>query len=191
MPKIVDRDEMRADLLTRCFGLFAEKGFAAVTMRDLAAELQVSTGTLYHYFTNKRDLFDKMLRHLVERDIGQVLQRIEDAARPGERIQVLFDYVAQHEEHFRQLLFLLFDFKRQQSKAKNKARQDAFKELLAVYRTTITENAGLQDLRLGNMVLSLIAGTLVQRIIDPESASLDEVRALLDETVNHALPMNA
>lgn len=188
MPKIVDHEEMRADLMSGCFALFARKGFAAVTMRDLAAELKVSTGTLYHYFANKRELFEQMLRHLVERDTGEVLARIGATRHPAERIQVLIDYVAQKEEHFIQLLFLLFDVKRQQEKAK--VRHDAFRELLAVYRRTISENAGFEDARLGNIVLSLIAGTLVQRIADPAGAPLGEVREFLETTLAGSLPAN-
>jgi len=191
MPKIVNRDEMRADLMTGCFSLFAQKGFAAVTMRDLAAELKVSTGTLYHYFANKSELFQQMLRHLVERDTEQVLARITGTERTVERIQILMEYVSQKEEHFSQLLFLLFDFKRQQLKAKGKAKQDAFRELLSVYRKTITENAGFQDSRLGHIVLSLIIGTLVQRIADPVGAPLSEVQAFLFETFADVLPANA
>jgi len=175
MPKIVDRQEMRADLLAGCFGLFARKGFAAVTMRDLAKELEVSTGTLYHYFTNKSELFDQMLRHLVERDTVQVLRSIEGITRPAERVRVLLAYIADREEHFKALLFLLFDFKRQQGQHK----ADAFRELLGVYRDTIAQNLGVNDARLGGMVLSLIVGTLVQRVVDPSGTSLGEVQDFL------------
>lgn len=191
MPKIVDRDEMRAALMNGCFGLFARKGFAAVTMRDLAAELKVSTGTLYHYFANKSELFQQMLRHLVERDTDRVLSQIQTVESVAERIQVLMDYVAQQEEHFTRLLFLLFDYKRQQVKAKARAQQDAFRELLSVYRNTITENTGLQDDRLGHLVLSLIIGTLVQRVADPTGAALSDVQEFLSEVMVETMPSQA
>ncbi|MGB6015410.1 MAG: helix-turn-helix domain-containing protein, partial [Nodosilinea sp.] len=48
MPKIVDHDQYRREILDQCFDLFAEKGYAALTMRQIAQELGVSTGTLYH-----------------------------------------------------------------------------------------------------------------------------------------------
>ena len=188
MPKIVDRDEMRADLMAGCFGLFAEKGFAAVTMRDLAAELKVSTGTLYHYFANKSELFQQMLRHLVERDTREVLARIGGTRRPAERMQILVDFVSQKEAHFKEMLFLLFDYKRQQARTKAKATRNAFRELLLVYRETITANAGFDDPRLGNIVLSLLIGTLVQRIADPAAAPLTEVQDFLDETLAGVIP---
>jgi AcrR family transcriptional regulator len=50
MPKIVDHDQYRKELLSKCFDLFAEKGYGSITMRQIAEGLNVSTGTLYHYF---------------------------------------------------------------------------------------------------------------------------------------------
>lgn len=172
MPKIVDRKEMRADLMRGCFGLFARKGFSAVTMRDLAAELEVSTGTLYHYFTSKTDLFHQMLRHLVESDVREALDRVKDATQPLARAQVLLEYIAEKEEHFKNLLFLLFDLKRQPPGES----RDALREMLQAYRQGITKNMGFSDDLLGNMVMSVVVGTLVQRVIDPDGTPLDEVR---------------
>jgi len=179
MPKIVDREEMRADLLAQCYGLFARKGFASVTMRDLAAALDVSTGTLYHYFENKSTLFHQMLRNLVERDTENILARIEDLPKTADRVRMLFEYIAQNEEHFRNLLFLLFDFKRHQGDTD----EDAFRELLEIYRSTLIANTGLQDERLGHVILGLIVGTLVQRVVSPEDAPWSEAQSFLNETV--------
>ena len=53
MPKIVDRDRYRKELLNKCFDIFAEKGYSSVTMREIGSEIGVSTGTLYHYFPSK------------------------------------------------------------------------------------------------------------------------------------------
>lgn len=172
MPKIVDRKEMRADLMRGCFELFARKGFSAVTMRDLAAELEVSTGTLYHYFSGKADLFHQMLRHLVEADVREALERVADTAQPLARAQALLEFIAEKEEHFKNLLVLLFDLKRQPPGG----ARDALRETLRAYKDGITRNMGFSDDVLGHMVLSVVIGTLVQRVIDPDGTPLDEVR---------------
>ncbi|NJL79674.1 MAG: helix-turn-helix transcriptional regulator, partial [Richelia sp. SM2_1_7] len=57
MPKIVDHEKYRKELLWKSFDLFAQKGYGSVTMREIAKELGVSTGTLYHYFPNKESLY--------------------------------------------------------------------------------------------------------------------------------------
>ena len=61
MPKIVDHDEYRKELLERCFGIFSRKGFSNVTMREIVSEIGVSTGTLYHYFDTKEKIIIGLL----------------------------------------------------------------------------------------------------------------------------------
>ena len=58
MPKIVDVEQYRKELLLKSAELFAEKGYANMTTRELAQGLGVSTGTLYHYFPSKAALFE-------------------------------------------------------------------------------------------------------------------------------------
>ncbi len=69
MPKIVDAQQYRQELLSKCFDLFAEKGYANVTTRQIAKELEVSTGTLYHYFPNKQVLFEQLAEQVCFQDI--------------------------------------------------------------------------------------------------------------------------
>ncbi|MBI1319986.1 MAG: TetR family transcriptional regulator [Candidatus Hydrogenedens sp.] len=185
MPKIIDHDVMRAELIGGSYALFARDGFHAVTMRQLAKELGVSTGTLYHYFENKSDLFMQMFRHLVERDIGDALAKVADAHTPIERVRGFFEYVQEREEHLRRMVVLFFDFQRQQS-GQHDAPQDFLRVMIRAYRETITSNLGVSDMRLGHMAMSLILGTLMQRLVDPEGAPLDEVRAFLEETIQTA-----
>ena len=64
MPKIVDHDKYRDDILLGCFNLFAARGFSGVTMREVAKELDISTGSLYHYFPNKQEMFEGIFKRL-------------------------------------------------------------------------------------------------------------------------------
>ena len=70
MPKIVDHDRYRHELLAQCLSLFAEKGFGAVTMRQIADSLGVSTGTLYHYFPNKESIFAQLVEVYCSKDVA-------------------------------------------------------------------------------------------------------------------------
>lgn len=62
MPKIVDHDQYREELVEKSFAVFARHGFTNCTMRILAKEIGVSTGRLYHYFATKEDVFAHVLR---------------------------------------------------------------------------------------------------------------------------------
>ena len=57
MPK-----ENKKELIIReALKLFSEKGFAAVSMRDLAESVGISVSTIYHYYPSKQDLAQDMI----------------------------------------------------------------------------------------------------------------------------------
>jgi len=77
------QDERRAAILAAALDVFAENGFAAARLDDVAQKAGVAKGTLYLYFPDKEALFEALLQGLV----SPVLQRIEvlsaDAALPA------------------------------------------------------------------------------------------------------------
>jgi TetR/AcrR family fatty acid metabolism transcriptional regulator len=57
MARIVDRDAKRLKILEAAAARFAQSGYEATSMDDLAIAAEVSKGSLYDYFKNKEDLF--------------------------------------------------------------------------------------------------------------------------------------
>ncbi|AXM95159.1 TetR/AcrR family transcriptional regulator [Pseudomonas plecoglossicida] len=50
----------------RAMALFAEKGFGQVSMRELAAHVGLTPGSLYHHFPSKQDLLFDLIEELYE-----------------------------------------------------------------------------------------------------------------------------
>jgi AcrR family transcriptional regulator len=76
------RIERRASVLTTARRLIAERGYAGVTIRDLARECGVTVGTLYNRFDSK----DKLLAQAVEELFRAQITRVQqDAACRGLR----------------------------------------------------------------------------------------------------------
>ena len=46
--------------------LFKEKGYSAVTMRDLAAEMGIKAASLYNHITSKQDILQTIIISLAE-----------------------------------------------------------------------------------------------------------------------------
>jgi len=67
MPKIVDVDQRRSELAEAAARVIARAGVDGASMRDIATEAGWTTGTLAHYFANKRELLDFTLRASIER----------------------------------------------------------------------------------------------------------------------------
>ncbi len=58
----VSQDERRAAILDAALDVFAENGFAAARLDDVAQKAGVAKGTLYLYFPDKEALFEDLLR---------------------------------------------------------------------------------------------------------------------------------
>lgn len=67
MPKIVDAEARRQELAVAAARVIARTGIEGASMREVAAEAGWTTGTLVHYFRNKREL----LRFTLETSLDQ------------------------------------------------------------------------------------------------------------------------
>jgi AcrR family transcriptional regulator len=110
MPKVVDHKQYREVLLTKSFQLFADRGYASISMRQLAQELAVSTGTLYHYFANKQEIFEQMMMLRLSQSLGLFQDQLAEIDSCSEKIQIIFSYLGQTEQDFFQEIMLYVEF---------------------------------------------------------------------------------
>jgi len=61
MPKIVDWDERRDEILSATWRVIARDGIAGATIRAIAREAKCSAGILAHYFDDKADILGSAL----------------------------------------------------------------------------------------------------------------------------------
>jgi AcrR family transcriptional regulator len=81
VPETSRRSETRReDLLLAAVRVFAEKGYHACRVSDIAAEAGVSHGLVYHYFASK----DEVLETIFRENWGVVAQAIDEISRTGE-----------------------------------------------------------------------------------------------------------
>jgi TetR/AcrR family transcriptional regulator, transcriptional repressor of bet genes len=73
MPKQVDHQARREQITEAVYRLIAQRGFDAVSLREVAAEAGVSMGLVQHYFRTK----DQMLHFALERMRDRVVRRVE------------------------------------------------------------------------------------------------------------------
>ncbi|TCJ28355.1 TetR/AcrR family transcriptional regulator [Nocardioides jejuensis] len=73
MPKVVDHDERRRELVAATMRVVERLGLEGVTIREIASEAGYSTGVLAHYFTNKADIL--VTAHLAA--FEQVASRVD------------------------------------------------------------------------------------------------------------------
>jgi AcrR family transcriptional regulator len=67
----------RQAILEAASEVFAAKGFARATTREIADRADVAEGTIYNYFSSKRDLLVAMTRHMVADSVGMALEAFQ------------------------------------------------------------------------------------------------------------------
>lgn len=85
MPKIVDHDQRRQEVLAATWRVIARCGLDATTVRRIADEAGHSVGVLAHYFTNKEDILSSA--HLLA--FARARARIDEATRGRSSVEAL------------------------------------------------------------------------------------------------------
>jgi AcrR family transcriptional regulator len=89
MPEVTEArlagdETVRARLLAAAIGLFARKGFAATTVREIVEDAGVTKPALYYYFGSKEGIFQEMMRGALstfEATVADVLKMKGSASR--------------------------------------------------------------------------------------------------------------
>ena len=85
MPKIVDHDARRLELVEVTWRVIARRGFDGVTLRDVAAEAGFANGALKPYFPTRASLMRATFTHV----FGRTNARIERATRGLDGLEAL------------------------------------------------------------------------------------------------------
>lgn len=75
MPKVVDHEQRREEIADALWRVVRRDGFAAASVRTVAAEAQLSTGALRHYFSTQAELTAFAMGSLM----GRARARLESA----------------------------------------------------------------------------------------------------------------
>lgn len=157
MPKIVDHDQKRIEILENSLTIFATHGYAKISMRQLANELHVTTGSLYHYFQSKDALFESLLRYLQNKQITTIVQQVANITDNTNKLHLLFDFLESEKKQLCQMLQIIMDYQQIHPDCSQKTLVQGYKLALEHYFLLTPETSQL--------FLSVIFGTLVHNIV--------------------------
>lgn len=93
---VTERDRAKADrhrsLLRAAARLFAERGFAGVSLEELGAAVGVSGPAVYRHFVNKQALLAEILVGVSERLLAGGRSVVDDVPVPEHRLPALVDF---------------------------------------------------------------------------------------------------
>lgn len=178
MPKVVDHDQYRKELLGQCFDLFADHGYATLTTRQIAKALGVSTGTLYYYFPSKEDLFMQLIEELTTQDLLRATAQIQGLSTLRDRILALGDFLAANEDYFIKQTLLMMDFYQQAGVGQSRVNE-AVQRVSVRSRDEIMTALQLENPVIATHVLCLIDGLISERMVNREMVCYRQQAELL------------
>lgn len=99
--------ERRRQLFAVALRLFAERGYRATTMEDIAEAAGVTKPLLYQHFSSKRSLYLELVDSVAEDLLGAIGEATATASGPRQQVELgfaaYFGMVVTHEEAFRLL----------------------------------------------------------------------------------------
>ena len=142
-------DDQRDAILARAAELFANQGYTATSMNEVAAACGVSKAGLYHYYRDKRELlFQITAGHVarLEQFVAEVMDGAADAT-PDERLRALIlrfvrEYANAQNEHrvLTEDVRFLEPGEREQVQAAQRRVVAAFAQAVGEVRPTLARN---------------------------------------------------
>ncbi|MFF5205505.1 TetR/AcrR family transcriptional regulator [Streptosporangium sp. NPDC000396] len=187
MPKIVDHDERREEVVEATRRIILREGIEAATTRAIAREAGYSNGVLTHYFADKDDIMLSALRsshrHIVERLQGKLAGLGGLAALR----ELLLDNLPLDDERVRESgLEIGFWSRSLTSPAMLQAQRAEAEDLRYLVRSLlgaaadageITTEESLDDI--AERLLALVDGLSVHRLLYPDRLGAERLERLL------------
>jgi AcrR family transcriptional regulator len=191
VPKIVDHDERRAEIVAAAGRLIARHGLEAATVRKIAAEAGYSSGVIDHYFADKDDLLVQALQWSHGR-IGARVVRLTRTARGLAAVRaVLADNLpvdgTRRDETRLEVQFWARSLADQALLDVQRRESDRFRRTLRRHLAEAIEDGEAPgDLDVDQSLerlLALMDGISVRAVIEPSSLPTNRQLALLDEEI--------
>jgi len=87
--------DSRTLILDAAERLFAERGFARTTIKEIGRAAGVNSALLYYYFADKDRLYRAVLQRLVGRLVARTTRRLEATGTPQARLQAFVEAQAE------------------------------------------------------------------------------------------------
>lgn len=178
-----DVSEERTEQITEAAtNVFVRQGFDKARMDDIAAEANLSKGTLYLYFKSKDAIIKHLLDKIFERELSD-LQSLKDDPRPAsEKLSIFIEKLITDMQNWSRLMPIMYEFLGRLFR--QSIVQKAFKTYLRSYLDLIapiiqqgidtgefkTNNAEDVAITIG----AIFEGTILLWVYDSETIDLDK-----------------
>ena len=196
MPRHVDADRRKSDIVDAAWQLIAEEGLEALTIRRLAAELGGATGRITNYFASKDDILIAVLDELTNSHasgLTSLQSELEIAGADTDRVARAIVGALPIDEPRRQdwKVWLAFWGRAAMSPRVADQHRETYRQWRQVLGAALTTLTGTtppaEDLdRAAEHLLACIDGLGVHLLIEPDRSNNTELIELLRAHVSQA-----
>ena len=192
----------RRKLLDAAKRIFAQDGFEAARLEDIAAGAGYTRGAFYANFKSKEDIFFALFEEWVRERIESFTSAVRRHTDPGEKLLSLRTHYAELATDRRLVLismeFKLFALRHPEAHARLRSRhrriRASFGELFSEIMSALGRAIPIEYPAASACLGAVSQGLLLEHLLDPKTLSDGDVRHVLGlffDSIFQALPMQA
>lgn len=188
MPKIVDHDERRLELVDATWRIIARDGLEGATMREIALEAGFANGALKPYFPTKDILLEFAFSHVFNRTNGRIARVTEGKAGLPALRAFCMEVLPLDEERINEARIVIpFWQKAINDPQKAAVHQQSMDEWLATLGRYLTEardsgdvRTAVDDATLASQLLNMLLGAQIVAALAPAGQAEPSLEGQLD-----------
>jgi AcrR family transcriptional regulator len=177
----------RRKLLDAAMRIFAQEGFEAARLEDIAARAGYTRGAFYANFKSKEDIFFALFEEWVGERIESFTEAIRRHTKPADKLAAMRTHYAELAKDRRLVLisleFKLFATRHPEAHARLRSRHrriratfgELFSEVMAALGKTVPIAYPAASACLG----AVSQGLMLEQLLDPKTLSNEDVRQVL------------
>jgi len=176
VPKIVDHDERRLELVDATWRIIARQGLESATMREIATEAGFANGALKPYFPTKDTLLEFAFSHVFNRTNQRIAQVTAGKAGLDALRAFCLEVLPLDEERVNEARIVVPFWQRAiNDRQKAAIHQQSMDEWLAAIRRFLAEardngdvSAAVDNSILAGQLLNMLLGAQIEAALAPE-----------------------
>ena len=193
MQRKTEKEDAPVKILNTAFECLSAKGYANVSMRDIADEAGVALSQLAYYYKNKEKLFVEVIHMMMEQYISEIEATLKSSTDAKDKLTSLVRYFKELTRNNPKLLRLFIDFTaqslwipsfREQLNSLFNAVTEIIERNLSVATIANKSLLGYSPKCIAKLVFGALYGTTVQIILRPDRDSAFESLNLAEDLLN-------
>lgn len=170
-------------ILLAAYELIATKGYAEVSVRDIANRAEVTLSQVNYYYKNKEGLFIEVVKVMSAKYLQEVQFILNQEKKRKEKLQLLSEYFKNLLINNPELLKIFYDLSSMSIWSNNfsKLLSDLFKSLAELINKNIVKDGSNEllyknysTIGVSRMILGTLIGTVLQFMVEPDLEELNK-----------------